>query len=214
MQDGICYFRFVYQPFAKSAKPRQNLHSTMELFIYLLQTPQEGSIKSDFVSFCNSQQNQCCKKDSVPSNSRRSRLRSVSVDNIQTYLNVSESNLTRARSFETPFKEKRSKTASPEIKVTTDDVFIKPKRPSYGRKCGTIMRNKAKAMGRSLSFKSNKKPIEKPEFKKKWASTGEQPPRKFSIRKKRSKEDDFCMEYRKNALEILEKETPVKVQKL
>ena len=76
------------------------------------------------------------------------------------------------------------------------------------------MRNKARAMGRSLSFKSNKKPIEKPEFKKKWASTGEHPPRKFSIRRKRSKEDDFCMEYRKHALEILEKETPVKVQKL
>ena len=186
----------------------------MELFIHLLQTPQEGSIKSDFVSFCNSQQNQCCDQNSVPSNSRRSRLRSVSVDNIQTYLNVSESNLTRSRSFETPFKEKRSKTASPEIKVTTDDVFIKPKRPSYGRKCGTIMRNKARAMQRSLSFKSNKKPIEKPEFKKKWASSGEQPPRKFSIRRKRSKEDDFCMEYRKNALEILEKETPIKVQKL
>ena len=67
-----------------------------------------------------------------------------------------------------------------------------------------------------MSFKSNKKPIEKEkhEFKKKWASTGEQPPRKFSIRRKRSKEDDFCMEYRKHALEILEKETPVKVQKL
>ena len=104
----------------------------MELYIYLLQTPQEGSIKSDFVSFCNSQQNQCCKKDSVPSNSRRSRLRSVSVDNIQKYLNVSESNLTRAKSFETSFKEKRSKTASPEIKVDDTDGcidFIKPKRP-------------------------------------------------------------------------------------
>ena len=99
-------------------------------------------------------------------------------------------------------------------KVETDDFFIKPKRPSYGRKCGTILRNKARAMGRSLSFKSNKKPIEKPEFKEKWASTGEQPARKFSIRKKCSEEDNFCMEYRKNALEILEKETPVKVQKL
>ena len=210
----ICYFRFIYQPLAKSAKSRQNLHSTMELFIYLLQTPQEGSIKSDFVSFCNSQQNQCCEQNSIPSNSRgRSRLRSVSVDNIQKNLNVSESNLTRTKSFETSFKEKRSKTASPEIKVTADDVFIRPKRPSYGRKCGTIMRNKARTMARSLSFKSNKKPIEKPDFKKKWASTGEQPPRKFSVRK-RSKEDDFCMEYRKNALEILEKETPVKVQKL
>ena len=77
------------------------------------------------------------------------------------------------------------------------------------------MRNKARTMARSLSFKSNKKPIEKPEFKKKWASTGEEPPRKFSIRrKKRSKEEDFCMEYRKNDLKILEKETPVKVQKL
>ena len=98
----------------------------------LLQTPQEGSIKSDFVSFCNSQQNQCCKKDSVPSNSRRSRLRSVSVDNIQKNLNVSESNLTRTKSFETSFKEKRSKTASPEIKVDDTDGcidFIKPKRP-------------------------------------------------------------------------------------
>ena len=132
MQDGICYFRFIYQLFAKSAKSRQNLHSTMELFIYLLQTPQEGSIKSDFVSFCNSQQNQCCEQNSVPSNSRRSRLRSVSVDNIQKYLNVSESNLTRAKSFETSFKEKRSKTASPEIKVDDTDGcidFIKPKRP-------------------------------------------------------------------------------------
>ena len=77
------------------------------------------------------------------------------------------------------------------------------------------MRNKARTMARSLSFKSNKKPIEKPDFKKKWASTGsEQPPRKFSVRRKRSKEDDFCMEYRKHNLEILEKETPVKVQKL
>ena len=96
----------------------------------LLQTPQEGSIKSDFVSFCNSQQNQCCEQNSVPSNSRgRSRLRSVSVDNIQKNLNISESNLTRTKSFETSFKEKRSKTASPEIKVTTDDVFIRPKRP-------------------------------------------------------------------------------------
>ena len=76
------------------------------------------------------------------------------------------------------------------------------------------MRNKARTMARSLSFKSNKKPIEKPDFKKKWASTGEQPPRKFSVRRKRSKEDDFCMEYRKDALKILEKETPVKVQKL
>ena len=76
------------------------------------------------------------------------------------------------------------------------------------------MRNKARTMARSLSFKSNKKPIEKPEFKKKWASTGEQQPRKFSIRrKKRSKEENICWEYRKNALEILEKETPVKVQK-
>ena len=188
----------------------------MELYIYLLQTPQEGTIKSDFVSFCNSQQNQCCEQKSVPSNSRRSRLRSVSVDDIQKNLNVSGSNLTRTKSFETSFKEKRSKTASPEIKVTADDVFFtRPKSSSYGRKCGTIMRNKARAMGRSLSFKSNKRPIEKPEFKiKKWASTGEQPPRKFSIRRKRSKEDDFCMEYRKHALEILEKETPVKVQKL
>ena len=189
----------------------------MELYIYLLQTPQEGTIKSDFVSFCNSQQNQCCEQKSVPSNSRRSRLRSVSVDDIQKNLDVSKSNLTRTKSFETSFKEKRSKTASPEIKVTADDVFfIRPKSSSYGRKCGTIMRNKARAMGRSLSFKSNKKPIEKEkhEFKKKWASTGEQPPRKFSIRRKRSKEDDFCMEYRKHALEILEKETPVKVQKL
>ena len=95
----------------------------------LLQTPQEGSITSDFVSFCNSQQNQCCKQNKVPSNSRRSRLRSVSVDNIQKNLNISESNLTRTKSFETSFKEKRSKTASPEIKVTTDDVFIRPKRP-------------------------------------------------------------------------------------
>ena len=77
------------------------------------------------------------------------------------------------------------------------------------------MRNKARTMARSLSFKSNKKTIEKSEFKKKWASTGEEPPRKFSIRrKKRSKEEDFCMEYRKNDLKILEKETPVKVQKL
>ena len=180
------------------------------MYIYLLQTPQEGTIKSDFVSFCNSQQNQCCEQNLFPSNFRCS----VSADNIQKYLNVSESNLNRARSFETSFKEKRSKTASPEIKVETDDVFIKPKRPSYGRKCGTILRNKARAMGRSLSFKSNKKPIEKPEFKEKWASTGEQPARKFSIRKKCSEEDNFCMEYRENALEILEKETPVKVQKL
>ena len=186
----------------------------MEMYIYLLQTPEEGTIKSDFVSFCNSQQNQCCEQNLVPSNSRRIRQCSISADNIRKYLNVSESNLNRARSCETSFKEKRSKTASPEIKLTADDIFIKPKRPSYGRKFGTIMRNKAKAMGRSLSFKSDKKPIEKPEFKKKWASTGEQLPRKFALRKKCSKEDDFCMEYRKNDLEILEKETPVKVQKL
>ena len=96
-----------------------------KLYIYLLQTPQEGTIKSDFVSFCNSQQNQCCEQNLFPSNFRCS----VSADNIQKYLNVSESNLNRARSFETSFKEKRSKTASPEIKVTADDVFIRPKRP-------------------------------------------------------------------------------------
>ena len=66
--------------------------------------------------------------------SRRSRLRSVSVDDIQKSLNVSESNLTRTKSFETSFKEKRSKTASPEIKVDDTDGcidFIKPKRPRF-----------------------------------------------------------------------------------
>ena len=52
------------------------------------------------------------------------------------------------------------------------------------------------------------------EIERKSASTGERP-RKFSLRKK-SKEDEFCVEYRKNAREILEtsKESPDKVPKM
>ena len=173
--------------------------------------PSQDSIKSDFVNFCKRQ-------NSTTLNFKRRSFSCGNIAPIQQFknqnqpTNVSESNLTRTKSF--TFRPKKSDTTPNITKMSNENdgivEFCRQKRPS--RKYGTIMRKKAATLGKSLSFRGPRKiSVEKVESHQKSVSTGERP-RKFSIRKKPTNNEILNMEYREKALEILDN-TQEKVQK-
>ena len=177
--------------------------------------PSQDSIKSDFVNFCKRQ-------NSATLNFKRRSLSCGSIAPMQQFrnfnhpTNISESNLTRTKSF--TFRPKKSDT-TPNITKMSNETdssveFCRQKRPS--RKYGTIMRKKAATLGKSLSFRGSRKiSAERVEPQQKSVSTGERP-RKFSIRKKPTNNEILNMEYREKALEILDntqEKVPKKCQK-
>ena len=126
--------------------------------------------------------------------------RSFSVENIpqialvnQNLLKTKSLSLESKQSFRTFLRQKTFENDE------SNNEFIRPKRPS--RKYGTLVRNKASTLAKSFSFKVNKKHL----IEKLDTNPPPKQTRKFSLRKKNSKDkDELYMEYRQKSLQILE----------